>query len=628
MDFGLDLASRALRVAQSMTLTVLKCVMRRLLFASAVVAMTVFNAMPVAAQTAPAPAAEAPQASTGPLRLRQPSAPEMVPAPAVPAAPMAQPTRAGEFETFVKLERFGADMVNELASGAADFSPIVPADYIMQPGDEIQLTLWGSLDADLRLTVDRAGRVSIPRVGPVLVAGSRYGDLHDLLARRVSVVFKNFELSASLGRLRGVRVYVTGFVQRPGAYVVSGLSTVMNAVMRAGGPSASGSFRQVELRRGDQVVASFDLYALLLRGDRSGDRVVQPDDVIHVAPVGPQVALRGSVNRAAVFELKAGDTLKEVLAMAGGFNAVADRTRVALERLDERKGERVVQLQLPASATAQLSNGDVIRVFSAVEASLSGQLQNKRVRVDGEVANPGEYVLPPQSTLADALRAAGGLTHMAYVYGAQFIRESVRATQQENYDRALRDLETDFARAAGSQRVASPEEAATQAARSAATTRLLDRLRALQPGGRVVLQLAPDSSELPNLVLEDGDRLYVPPKPSSVGVFGSVFNAGSYLFTSGRTLDDYLRLAGGPTKGADEASVFVIRANGTVESARQSGSWLNRGGRLGGTQATPGDTVFVPEEMDKTTALQTAKDWTLLLYQLGVGAAGIKSAIR
>ena len=136
------------------------------------------------------------------------------------------------------------------------------------------------------------------------------------------------------------------------------------------------------------------------------------------------------------------------------------------------------------------------------------------------------------------------------------------------------------------------------------------------------------SSELPNLVLEDGDRLYVPPKPSSVGVFGSVFNAGSYLFTSGRTLDDYLRLAGGPTKGADEASVFVIRANGTVESARQSGSWLNRGGRLGGTQATPGDTVFVPEEMEKTTALQTAKDWTLLLYQLGVGAAGIKSAIR
>jgi protein involved in polysaccharide export with SLBB domain len=263
-----------------------------------------------------------------------------------------------------------------------------------------------------------------------------------------------------------------------------------------------------------------------------------------------------------------------------------------------------------------------------VEASLSVQRQNRRVVVEGEVARPGEYVLGPSSSLADALQAAGGVTTLAYLYGAQFSRESVRLTQQENYDRALRDLETDLARAASSQRVSNSEESASVTARSNASSRLIERLRALQPSGRVVLQVLPDKPELPALLLEDGDRLLVPPRPTSVGIFGSVFNSGSYLYIPGRTLSDYLHLAGGPTKGADEGSVFVVRANGQVASNRQGGTWFARGNSLGDLKAEPGDTLFVPEEMEKTTFIQAAKDWTLLLYQFGIGAAGIRSAVR
>ncbi len=576
------------------------------------------------AQTA-AGSTDAAAVSGGPIRLRQPVAESMtttVNAPMVVAAP------PGEFESFVGLPRFGADMVNELSAGATDFSPIVPPEYVVQGGDELQVTLWGSVDADLRLSVDRSGRVTIPRVGPVMVAGVRFADLHDVLSRRVGLVFKNFELSVSLGRLRGVRVYVTGFVQKPGAYAVAGLSTVMNAVMRAGGPASAGSFRQIELRRDGKLAGTFDLYDLLLRGDRSGDRLVQPDDVVHVLPVGPQVALRGSVNKQAVYELKAGESLRDVFRMAGGLSPIADRTRVALERLDERNAQRVVQLQLPGSDTVPLVNGDVVRVFSAVESSLSVERQNKRVRVEGEVILPGEYVLPPQSTLADAMRAAGGLTPAAYLYAATFTRESVRATQQENFDRALRDLETDMVRNSATQRVSTAEEATASSVRSTANARLIEKLRALKPTGRVVFETPPDATQLPNIVLEDGDRLVVPPKPTTVGVFGSVFNIGSYLYLSGRTVDDYLRLAGGPTKGADEASVFVVRASGRVVSSRQQQStWFNRGNHIGTFSAEPGDTVFVPEELDKSTFVQGAKDWTQVLYQLGIGLAGIKTLI-
>ena len=127
----------------------------------------------------------------------------------------------------------------------------------------------------------------------------------------------------------------------------------------------------------------------------------------------------------------------------------------------------------------------------------------------------------------------------------------------------------------------------------------------------------------PNLVLEDGDRLYIPPRPTTVGVFGSVFNGGSYLYANSRSLDEYLNLAGGPTRGADQASVFVVRANGSVVASPQGKSWFNSKQDLAGVNALPGDTVFVPEEINKTTFVQDAKDWTQILYQFGLGIAGL-----
>jgi len=462
-----------------------------------------------------------------------------------------------------------------------------------------------------------------------MVAGVRYAELRDVIARRVAQVFKNFQLSVSLGQLRGVRVYVTGFVVRPGAYTVSSLSTIAGALVKAGGPSAAGSFRTIQLRRGGTVVSTFDYYDLLLKGDRSNDRVVQPDDVIHVGPLGTQVALIGSVNQPAILELKPGETLTDVLRMGGGLTAVADLTRLAVERLDDRATTRITQLELPQALSSELRSGDVVRAFNSVLAVLPVERQNKRVRIEGEVLRPGEYVLPARSSINDALGVAGGLTSAAYIYGTEFSRESVRLTQQENYERALRDLELEFAKASTTLRTNTADEAAAQTQRSAGTSRLIERLRSIKPTGRVVLQVPPDSRQLPDLALEDGDRIYVPARPSTVGVFGSVFNGGSYLWSDKRNMDDYLRLAGGPTKGADEASVFVIRANGSVVSNLQTKGWLStRSGEFVGTTAQPGDTIFVPEEINKTTFIQGAKDWTQILYQFGLGIAGIVAATR
>jgi protein involved in polysaccharide export with SLBB domain len=537
-----------------------------------------------------------------------------------------------EFETYVRklgypgVQRFGHELITGRAGlDVVDTSGLVPADYTLGPGDELQVSIWGSVDADLRLLVDRSGRITLPRVGTVMVAGLRYADLTDTLTRRVGQVFRNFQLSVALGQIRAVRVYVTGHVNRPGVYTVSALSSVVHALMRSGGPAAAGSLRHIELRRGKDTVTRYDLYDLLLRGDRSADRVVQNGDVIHVGPVGTQVALVGSVNRPAIFEMKPGEKVADIVAMAGGFTAVADRSRLAIERLDDRSKTRVTQLSLPEDSAQAPGSGDVLRAFSAVDAMQPVARQNKRVRIEGEVLKPGEYVLPPGVTTRMAVSLAGGLTPNAYVYGTEFTRESVRVAQQQSYDRALRDMETEFARASATQRAISADEAATFEQRSTATSRLMDKLRQVRPTGRIVLQMEPEAAVLPDLPIEDGDRVYVPARPTTVSVFGSVFNSGAFLLEPGKSLGDFLNLAGGPTRGADPGATFVLRPNGSVLSQLQRSSFFGLVGGVSKLQAEPGDTVFVPEMMNKTTWVQDLKEWTQILYQFGIGAAALKT---
>ncbi|MFN9504909.1 MAG: SLBB domain-containing protein, partial [Rubrivivax sp.] len=342
---------------------------------------------PAVAQSSGAAAVDAAPAG-GPIRLRQPGVDqagqrdaqrqgrgESESGASDAVRPLARPVRPSDFEMFVRrlagnvgvdaelIRRLGAELMTDWTAGdSADGLPKVPADYLVSVGDELLLTIWGTVDADLRLVVDRSGQVSIPRVGSVPVAGVRFADLNALLTARVGQVFKNFQLNTTLGRIRQVRVYVTGFADKPGAYQVSGLSTIVNALVRAGGPSAAGSYRNIQLRRGGKVVTTYDLYDLIVKGDTTADRPLQAEDVIHVNAVGTQVGLIGSVNRPGVFELKDGEPIHELMAMAGGMTAVADRTRLAIERLDDRNDIRIVQVALPSGFGSRLNSGDVLRV--------------------------------------------------------------------------------------------------------------------------------------------------------------------------------------------------------------------------------------------------------------------------
>lgn len=548
--------------------------------------------------------------------------------PAITEPPPAAPTTPGEFDRYVELRtgeplaRLGADLV---APATADYTPagsqLVPSDYMLGPGDEIYLQIWGAVDASLNLVVDRAGRVAIPRVGSVPVSGVRYGDLEQHLRQVLATVFRNFDLSATLGNIRGLQIHVTGFAQRPGSYVLNSLSTVLNAVLAAGGPSSAGSFRKVTLLRKGKVVSEFDLYALLVQGDKSKDVVLQDEDVLHFSAVGPVVAMTGSVNRPAIFEIKSGETLQDVLNFAGGLTSVADRNRIALERLEDSRRGRLQELPLVDIAPQPLNMGDLVWVFSGVDAETATEQKAVRVKIHGQVKNPGTYVLPPGARVKDLLDRAGGLTSDAYTFGTELKRPSVAESQQANYERAIRELEVEIERQASIATAVSAEDTVERQRQVEANRRLLAKLRSVKPSGRVIITGADRADgELPPVALENGDELYIPPTPSIVGVYGAVFSEGAFLYVPDSRLGTYLDHAGGPRLDANKGGIFVIRADGSVRSNRQ----YTFSSGVPGEEAKPGDTVYVPVALDRASGWKIAKDFAQIFYQFGLGAAGIK----
>ena len=286
---------------------------------------------------------------------------------------------------------------------------LVTGDYVIGPDDELLIRIWGQMQADLRAVVDRAGQIYIPQVGPVTVAGVHYRDLDHHLKIAIQKLYRNFEITVGVGRLRSIQVYVVGQARYPGTYTISSLSTLVNAVFASGGPNPQGSLRDVQVLREGHTVAHLDLYDLLVRGDKSHDLRLQSGDVIFYPPVGPLVAVTGSVNAPAIYEMKAGSRLGELIDTAGGLNTVADAEKVVVERIGEHR-ERVVR-EFPLDAQSResvLSDGDVVRVFSIVPRF------GNAVTLRGNVANPGRYPWKQGMRVRDLIPDAQALLPRSY----------------------------------------------------------------------------------------------------------------------------------------------------------------------------------------------------------------------
>jgi len=531
------------------------------------------------------------------------------------------PAPPGEFERYVerqlgrRLSRYGANL---LVPATRDFAvpatTSVPPSYRVNPGDYLTIAATGSVESNIDVQVDNEGKIFLPTVGRVTVAGVRYADIQRVVAAALGTRYRRFEVSVTMARLRGIRVYVSGFANNPGAYTVGGLSTLANAVLAAGGPSAGGSFRSIQLFRNGRLVSDFDLYSLLRKGDRSDDVILQNEDSIVIPAVGAQVAVSGSVNDEAIYEARPGETLGDIITRyAGGTNALADNSRVMLYRVEylDTNGSR--ELSSAEVATAEVKTGDIVQVLSVGSIARPLERQAVMVRLDGEVLHPGDYYVEPNTSVGDIISRAGGLTQRAFIFGTKFQRVSVREQQRESYREAINQFEIALVSAplTGSDF----KDAGAVQAQVAAGKEVLARLKTAEPDGRIVLQMKPGMAALPdNMRLENNDHIYIPPRPTTVGVFGSVYRPGSFQLDTRLRVKDLIDMAGGPARAADKGAIFLVRANGAVIPKKRGA--LNE-------RVLPGDLVFVPARAQSSSVWAKIRDISTLIFQLGLGAATI-----
>ncbi len=309
------------------------------------------------------------------------------------------------------LKQFGYDVFRTPVTTFAPVTDVpVGPDYVIGPGDCFTLTLWGRADAQYPLRVDQNGQIVLPEVGALRVWGMRFSELESYLEHELSRKLTDFKMSVTMDRLRAIRVFVVGETATPGTYTISSLSTAINALFAAGGPSKNGTLRKIRLLRNTESPVEIDLYQFLLGGDKSQDLRLQDGDTLFIPLIGPVVGVAGNVKRPAIYEMTEPMTLQQVLDLAGGVTFAGWLQRVQVERVQDHERRIVVDFDLsrsgasePAAADTMLQDGDIVKVFAVASR------EEKVVYLEGHAVRPGKYQWRPGMRLSDIITSYDAL---------------------------------------------------------------------------------------------------------------------------------------------------------------------------------------------------------------------------
>ena len=440
------------------------------------------------------------------------------------------------------LKRFGYDLFDEAPS---TFSPVtdvpVPADYVMGPGDEISVQLFGSQNRTLRLIVSREGSVSFPELGPIHVGGQTFSAAKSGIESRVAQQMIGVRASVSMGDTRSIRVFVLGEARRPGSYTVSGLGTMTAALFASGGVKPIGSLRDIQLKRQGAVVRHLDLYDLLIRGNTTDDAKLLPGDVIFIPPVGATVTIDGEVKRPAIYEVHGESAAADLVGLAGGLTPEADATRSSLTRIDEQSHRVVLAVNLTQSAgrSQRANNGDILRI-----GRLRPQI-DAGVMVDGFVHRPGPIPWREGLRLSDVLGSIDELKPNADAHYILIRRET-------GPERRVEALSADLT-------------AALAARGSAADVPLMPRDQV------VVFDLAPGRERIIKPLLDELRLQSGINRPTEVvRVEGKVKVPGEYPLETGMRVSDLLRAGGNLDAAAYGGKAELARYEIVDNDARQT----------------------------------------------------------
>lgn len=605
-------------------------------------------------------------------------APQERPAVRVEAAPAEvpdPPARQGALIPFgYSLFESSPDSYRQPTSGPVD------PEYPLGPGDTIVLDVWGDTVFRVERELDREGGINLPDVGRVVLAGMTLGDARGALRRRLGQVYSGLadsdresttHLAVTLGNLRVIRVFVVGRARRPGGYDLSAASTVFHALFYAGGPTRGGSLRDIRLVRGGKEIATLDVYEYLRTGRRPGDVRLENDDTIFIPPAGPRMSVSGEVRTPGIYEMRAGETLADLVGTSGGFTEKAFPGRIQIERIltaEEQAGgkddRRIFDRAWEEAEATPLRDGDIVTVFP-----IADRMRNF-VTIAGEVRRPGTYELRQGDTLTDLVEQAGGTLETAFLDRAELVRTRDDLTKEQRSVNVASALAGDAVADVALQprdavtiysiwRLQDRHEVSVKGAiRSPGTYELRERMTLrdllLQAGG--LLENAwPDTVEVSRVRPEEGDKLqtatifHVPlgegylsgtgadfllepydnvfvrwipnyELQRNVAVTGEVRFPGMYTLTSPlERLSQVIERAGGLKSTAfPEGFALFRQKEGLGRVALDLEDALEHPGGHDDVILFAGDSLFVPEEPKTVTVRGQVGFPTSLVYEKGM----------
>ncbi len=557
--------------------------------------------------------------------------------------------------------------------------PVGP-DYVLGPGDGVTINIWGSASRRLFRTVDSEGRLTLPEAGPVLVSGRSLGEVQEDVQHVLRTQFRDVSADVSLTRLRTIRVYVVGDVQHPGAYDISSLSTPLNALFTAGGPTSAGSSRLARHFRGNKLVEEVDLYDLLLHGVRSDMLRLQSGDTLLVPPLGGEVTIEGMVRRPAIYELNGEKTLAEALQLAGGVLPTATLTHIEVQRLEAHEKHTMLSLDIPASgnggaeietklAAFAIQPGDTVHVFPIAP------FNKDAVYLEGHVLRPGKFSYHPDMKLTEVISSYADLLPEPATRYAEIIRlnppdyhptvegfdlgaalenpesapklqplDTVRVFARYDFQAVPKVTVLGEVRAPGTYRTSGQVHLrdAIQLAGGLGPDAQMDNAQVFQyvtdselKITTVNLSSAFSGNPIDNIVLGPRDRIVVhrnlaKADVATVMIAGQVARPGRYPLSTNLRVGDLIRLAGGLKRSADPQSVDLTSYSSKDDRTTGQHQLVNATAALSGEPSADfalreGDVLTVPEIAgwsDRGASIEVLGEVN------GPGAYGIKPGDR
>ena len=486
----------------------------------------------------------------------------------------------------------------------------ISSSYVLGPGDSLEINLYGNEDLTTEAYISREGELFIPLLGPVNLIGLTFEEANTLLQNKVKSRLIGTEISISLKELRSISIYLLGEAYKPGQYLMSALSTVTNALFVAGGVNKNGSLRNIQIKRNNKVIAEYDFYDFLLKGQLGSDVKLQDGDIIFIPFIENRVKIGGSFKRPGVYEFKDNETIADAILLAGGFNRdVAPNTPIERSSINKITFTREVSyIAGDSELDIKLENSDVLNV-----SGRSG-LEPETIILTGEIKRPGEYSILKGDSILDIINRAGGYTEESYSEGAVYTNKNAALRQKEAFERSADELENTIIDIITQGTIDDITEFTLTPISS-----LISKLRAADPLGRMVVNL--DYLNLKvnavnNFVVRGGDSLHIPKRPTSISVVGEVLNSSTITFQPTYNVENYIQLSGGLNESADKNRIFVIYPNGQSKLFKRS-LFSSRDNLL------PGSTIVVPRDSRPFDAIKITSIITPILADLATSAAAI-----